>query len=301
MGLLKTQQLLLAILGVQFMTGDEERALTGLVEDISFQRRLLVGADNLLLKMVALSMLGRDLHLYAQMLDVEGFPYDYAALQNILYPPRQDELSLRKALQSEFRASAYLFLEEFPRQDLFASSQTPRESAPWESKIVTFIGFKPNATLNTVFDQILGAERTFAGLDGPEIAAYWKERQQARNDDQSGAITSLIFDWPFNPVGNILTAVSAPNYDQYLARLHDLNGFLRLIELKRIVRRLHIPPNKIELYLQSQPSDLLNPYTSEPMQYDEDRAMFYFEGLSGTEDPHAWRTRVLVHDVVSRP
>ena len=297
--LLKTHRLLIAVLGEQFMSGEDERALAGLANDMLFQRRLLAQADNLLLKMVALTLLGQDIHLYAQMLDVEGFPYDHLAVRKALTKPQPAELSLRPALESEFKASAHLFLHELRRQDVFATSSQPGEgSASWLSKAITSVAFKPNATINTVYDQILGTERKLAGKSAPELAAHWAAG--AQTEEESPGVFRQVFAWPFNPIGNILTSISAPSYKQYLARLYDLQGLLRLAELKRIVRRLHIPSDEIELYIARQRSDLVNPYTLEPMRYDEDDGVLYFEGLSVTGDAHVWRTRLVFYDVVSR-
>ena len=296
--LIKTHRLLIAVLGVQFMSGKDEQALAALAKDILFQRRLLAQADNLLLKMVALTLLGQDIHLYAQMLDVEGFPYDHLAVRKALHKPHPDELSLRTALESEFKASAHLFLFELRRQDVLTKSSQPADgSASWVSKAITLVAFKPNATVNTVYDQILGTERKLAGKSAPELSAYWAASDQSE-EEPAGAFRQ-VFAWPFNPIGNLLTSISAPSYKQYLARLYDLHGLLRLVELKRIVRRLHIASDKVKPYVARQRTGLVNPYTLEPMRYDENRAVMYFEGLSATGDANNWRTRLPLYDIVS--
>ena len=66
-------------------------------------RRLLAETDTLYLKLMALQLLARDLHLYAQVLDISP---------EILEPLTAAERSLQRALESEFRAAAHLLGED---------------------------------------------------------------------------------------------------------------------------------------------------------------------------------------------
>jgi hypothetical protein len=305
--LLATHRLLEAAIGVGFMAGDEAPAVLELVRDLHFQRRLMAGADNLLLKMVALSLFARDVHLYAQMLDVEGFdPSGYPALGAALAPLDEAERSLRKALESELRGSARLFLEDLPGANLFTEAGDPGPDAggpSFAARIVNAIAYKPNATLNRSFAQLLGTAADLGALPPAELARRWHEVKSASEAGRRSGLRPMLahfFNWPFNPVGNILVSIAAPEHQRYVARFHDIDGLLRLAELKRLIRTQRIPADGIDAFLRRQGPELADPYTGDPMRYDASRAVLHFDGLSVDGEESRWRAELALYPTLAR-
>lgn len=309
--LLSIHRLLQASIATRFMSGDEQRAVEELARDLRFQRQLMASADNLLLKMVALTFFGRDLHLYAQMLDAKGFdPSRYDSLMAALGPINDSERSLRKPLESEFRAGAHMLLEGLPAMDLFRAGPLAGDAPPSEggsssssfaSRIVSAVAYKPNLTVNRSFDQLLGADVDLGALPAASFAQRWGK--DGSGDERPEGIEDVIgqfFSWPFNPVGNILIAIAAPEYGHYLARIHDSDGLLRLVELKRLLRAQDIEAGQVDGFLHEHQAELTNPYTGEAMRYDGSREVIFFDGLSVRDESDRWRAEVPLYLVLTR-
>lgn len=298
-GLLDAHQLLIADLIVRFATGDQKQAVTELIADIQFQRRLLGQADNLLIKMTAVSSLTRDVHLVSQLLDAKG---SHAVLDPLilheLKPLTASERSLRRALESEV-AALYQFMKyEFKSEDLSEiSSALSTESGQITkgSKMVMSIALKPNATANDAYETLVVEQLGLERLRGPDLVRRWSARQNTLSSGTTSSNwLSTFFSWPFNPLGNTLQAIAHPRVEHQFARICDLDGLLLLVKLKRRLREQGVEEGQVQGFLDDQSKAFSDSYTNSAMHYNSERKTIGFEGLSVTGEDDRWRTEITI-------
>ncbi len=90
------------------------------------------------------------------------------------------------------------------------------------------------------------------------------------------------FNWSpttlYNPMGKLLVGYSIPAYTDYISRAHDLNGLFYLLKLQ--IEIALSPDQPVEKVISQ--SQYTNPYTLEPMSYNQDAHSIYFECMDKT-------------------
>ena len=99
----------------------------------------------------------------------------------------------------------------------------------------------------------------------------------------------------YNPVGKILNTIAVPPYDNYTARVHNLDGFLRLVSLSLAAKQQSVRAADMPAFLARAQPNLRNPYTSESMLWDANNRTIYFNGMSETHDEELLSKRIGVH------
>lgn len=88
-----------------------------------------------------------------------------------------------------------------------------------------------------------------------------------------------LLRYPYNFSGRVLLSISGPGlYDRYIARIHDLEGVRRALLL---AARMRGAVNGEELL---QESRYANPYTNEPLEWDQATRAVIFVGLDSDDE-----------------
>lgn len=207
---------LLALQAVLLARQGEAAAAAELVEeDIVQLRRQLASSDQLIGKMVWARLLGRDLDLLArlrvdELINAPGHQPELADAERDLLPVLQREFAMKAQGMLALRDSEAL-QRDFPVPGIW-------------------LFFKPRQTVNLMFEPDREvAERS--RLDAATFAQHLEDRRQP-----------ALRPWqqPDNPIGVILANVASPDFNTYLARLHDLQAKLQLFNLLR-----QLPPGKV--------------------------------------------------------
>jgi hypothetical protein len=105
--------------------------------------------------------------------------------------------------------------------------------------------------------------------------------------ERSKGEKSLIgyYDFIHNPIASILVDVGSPVYTDYALKFHDCNGLIRLVQLKRLIKVNHIPPDKIGQFLKDKPKEYGDPYTGQPLKWDAKRKVISFKPVSDKSKP----------------
>ncbi len=84
-----------------------------------------------------------------------------------------------------------------------------------------------------------------------------------------------------NYVGKSLAAAeTADSYlASYVARVHNLEGRMRLVQMQLELYRQHVPAEAIEGYLEQSPAELRDPYLKKPMHWDSATRELWFDGI----------------------
>lgn len=200
--LIKANQLrtLQALMLIDANRGAE--ALQLLEQDIRQLRALLVDADSLIMKMALVNLLGRDLDSLALL-------YQAALLPRPATQPSLStaERAMEAAMRREFALVAHGLAGVV--EDANMASM---DFAPWQLQLL----YKPRMTTNDSLSTYLRIADA-ARLDAQAFA------QGLRGASPTAAAPAL---WRrlLNPVGTVLGEVAVPDFNRYLARLHDLDG-----------------------------------------------------------------------------
>lgn len=99
----------------------------------------------------------------------------------------------------------------------------------------------------------------------------------------------------YNPIGKILNAIAVAPYDSYTARVHNLDGFLRLVSLSLAAKQQSVRAADMPAFLARAQPNLRHPYTNEPMFWDSNNRTIYFNGMGEKHDDELLDKRIGVH------
>jgi hypothetical protein len=281
-------QLLLAKIAMSVKSGKTSDALAMIRRDTVFLRRVAAEGNMLLGKLVAFSLLSSDMRALSEIISMQKLtPADIAVANSILQPLTNQERSLAGAFQFEARYNRNL-LSIMARDGNTSILQGP--SGPENSTgagVVSRLGrqlfrlfFKPNATFNS-------AGRTFIdvvaldAMKGPDYVAGLKERKGLTT---GGDRPRIRLDMLYNPVGKFIINSALPGFYRYSSRGHNLEGLMRLVALKVLLKEKAVPDSQIEQFLGTAGPRYADPYTSKPLQWDGKKRCIYFNGMNNDFD-----------------
>ena len=248
-------------IALRYMTGDPAVALIELNNDIAFLRNLLSQADTFILKMVALSMLKHDLYLFASLMDTR--PEEIYLFDEIPFLTEQ-ESSIEEPVKYEFRMNVKLAREIKANPKLITDDL---DIPTW----LPFPLYKVNHSINmihAILEYNLNKSRLSAGK-------YNKKQKSAR--DENSMFKPGWLSYLYNPVGCILFSISMPDFSKYIIRIHDMNGLISMVNLKRNIKRGSLGSDDIEEYLNQAKDRYFNPYTEQSIDWNPGEQTLSFQ------------------------
>lgn len=227
--------------------------LTALGSDMRFWRRVLIQGDSIISKMIATAALRNDLQYLSEFMQSKTFTkLQKSLIQELLVTLNSDELNIAEAILGEGR----VFASEFNHA---------------EKNWLTRMAFQNNATLNLNYFYAIKPNVELAKLSSIRLA---KALAQVRFDNQSPLTWSPSSLYNF--IGKALVATAHPLMQDYIARVHDLNGMILLVQLQLSLKET--PKDAIESTVKHSP--IRNPYTNEAMQWNQTEATLQFACLA---------------------
>lgn len=269
------------------LRGNPSLALRQLYDDTLFWRRILVETRGLVGKMIAVASIKRNTQITSEI--VARYPTDKTTLALVtqaVLPLTDQERDLTKVYRNEF-ASTMHFFATVPTEKLAQCTTESIYDCAIDKLTRTFL-FKPNATINQNFESI-GRIAARSKLSAAEFLKDTKENLASDHNDWD-----WLSSWHFayNPIGKILNAIAEPAYANYTARIHNLDGFLRLVSLSLAVKQQSVRDTDMQMFLAHESPNLRNPYTNEPMLWDADNRTIYFYGISEKRDEELLGKRI---------
>lgn len=273
------------------LRGNPLLALRELREDTEFWRRTLAETRSLIGKMLAVAAIQRNAQLTSEI--VARYPTDKNTLAlgtQAVLPLTDVERDLTKVYRNEFAIHMYLFGIVSAEQSTPCTTEFIYDCAV--DKLTRTFLFKPHASTNLSFErfsEIAARSR----LPAMEFLKGTKERLASDQYGWKWWLSSWHF--AYNPIGKILNAIAEPAYANYTVRIHNLDGFLRLVSLSLAARQQSVRDADMPLFLARASSNLRNPYTNESMLWDADNRTIYFFGMSEKYDDELLGKRIGVH------
>jgi hypothetical protein len=81
-----------------------------------------------------------------------------------------------------------------------------------------------------------------------------------------------------NPTGKILVSVAEIEYEKYIERKFDTDGYVRLVALQLKIASEHIPSTDVPDLLNKSAPEWGDPYTLKPMAWDVANGEIVFQG-----------------------
>lgn len=281
----------LSSIAVSYMKGDKKEAIARLERDMRFYRSMLAQADTLIAKLVFVTWLKRDIHFYSQLMDTEKDMSDTLnkSVEKII-PLNLQERSLRPALKYEVKANLDMALaspayalstykeENDPgSEDFFENAVRDIlvQTTPQERKRSMTWLFKDNATIKSYY-KIYECNSKMSEM---EIRDFPANKGRCENS------LTRCCDYIHNPIGTILASIAASAYSDCQLRLHDADGLIRLVQLKRLIRLNKVPADKIEQFLKDNSIKYGDPYSGLTMKWDAERKVISFRPFNEKSMP----------------
>ena len=246
---------------LRYMTEEPAAALIELKNDMAFLRRLISLADTMIIKMVALSMLKHDLYIFASLMDTRPTEiYLFNAVPFLTEPER----SFEEAIKYEFRMNANLANEIKTYPQLITGDIGVPAWLP-------FPLYRVNHSINMIHTALANS------LHKSRLSAI--EFNQLSNSDHND-IREFKPGWMsymYNPIGCILFSISIPDFNKYIIRIHDMDGLISMINLKRHIKHENLGPGDVEKYLKQAKNRYFNPYTGQNMDWNPGEQSLSFQ------------------------
>ncbi len=248
-------------IALRYMTKKPAAALIELKNDMAFLRGLISQADTMIIKMVALSMLKHDLYLYASLMDTR--PEEIYLFDEI---PSLTELerSIEEPIKYEFRMNMSLAheIKTYPKLitvDLGVPAWLP------------FPLYRVNHSINMIHAAL---ENT---LHKSRLSASEFNQQPFSVQNDNREFKPGWLSYMYNPIGCILFSISIPDFNKYIIRIHDMDGLISMINLKRNIKRENLGPGDIEKYLKQAKNKYFNPYTGQNIDWNPGEQTLSFQ------------------------
>ena len=238
-------------------------ALSALEEDIRFWRMVLGGSRRLVNKMAALAALYRDLRLLSEIVASHEIDGDLAGrIAAVAVPLSAEEKDLSPAIRGECANILELL------------SRAKGDAGGGNAWLV-----KENATKNDLFRRCRDEIGVYS-LRADEWLAQRDLRQKNMAKRKNPA-----FSFPhsfYNPVGKLLVAIVYPDFMTYPGRVHNLDGYLAMVNVQLGMELQSVPSADIPPFLEDVCPPHCDPFTLKPFAWDgKDGTLSFPDPLSG--------------------
>ena len=242
--------------------------LQGYVNNAMFSRKLLRESNSLISHMVAISMMQRDTRILSELMT--KYPEIATKYSAQLMPMFETVSTAEYNLEKSFKNERDMSLQVMSNLKHATAKDVSNNSSLIKNTLISIftLGFQPNATANLFYDwgtlRLELAQAKASQLD--EV----KEKSRNKHKDLLG----IGYGWFYikNPVGKILASIAEPEYENYIERQHDLDGYLKMLKMQLDVLADVVAKDK------TSGIKVHDPYTQKLMQYDVDTGVLTFEG-----------------------
>ena len=276
--------------------GRDAAGLAKIAAGIAYHRQLLAGSSGLLTRMISVSMLRRELQVLSELIERKPAlaQSQRKLFQRLLAPLTPQENDLRPAIAVEARSLAtmlQLMPEMMKRQGGGKPGFMGGLSETWAARFI----YLPNASIN----RLTPYWSAIAGLGHGSAATYEQRKQQFAQSPTGQRKWSGGVEWNYvrNPMGKILAGIALPEMGTYIERVHDLDGYIRLVSLQVAIRAEQVAPAAIGEFADKAVPEMCDPYTGMPMGWDAASSSLWFVGhqrapSNPVAEPKTYRVRL---------
>jgi hypothetical protein len=268
-----TNRLMLLSFAQEANAGRMDAVLDGLKRDIGYWRLVLKESNELITKLVAVSIIKTDYLFLSELISRNKI--DPAHLQiagSLMGPLEPDEVDMSGAMRREFEFTMN-GIRAIKDSFLQMKSGNEKESR-W--KIILWPFLKVNASTNIIYPshkKLAGA----AALPAKDLVSESRKWEGTKKLKLGlNAFYNFVGAIMHKPIGDLENLKYLP----YLTRVHDLDGLIRLVSLQFSAKRQGITYANMDAFFKKADVRYSNPYTGAPMKWDAGEKCLYFESLS---------------------
>jgi hypothetical protein len=265
-------RLMLLSLAREANAGRIDAALNSLARDIDYWRLVLKESNELISKLVSIALVKSDYLFLSDLISHNKVGRgQQRAVERLLDGLTREELDMSGTMRREFRFTMHQIRDI--KRSFFRKKQDGKRKFDAEVFLLPF--FKVNASINIIYPSRKKLVEA-AKLTGHQLAAEsreWEETKKAKLGLSAiYNFVGAILHYPMGDRENI-------TYLPYLARVHDLDGLIRLVAIRSQAARQKIPLRTLDRFVQTIDARYSNPYTGTPMKWDGQKKSLYFESL----------------------
>lgn len=256
-------ELVLATIARDAAHGHVAPAIEALAVDTRYWRTVLADTRMLLTKAVAVSYLVGNYHLLAEMIAaVPLSPAEMEIVQALLVSLSPAERSMTEPMRWEFAVYGDYadMIKRSIREGLQGednSKNTPMRAAlAWLAEPLV----QRNATRNMVYRHHMAVA---AVAVAPTI-----EFDARRNALAAEHASKFHWHYLYNPLGKFMFHIGEPLWLPYVARVHDLDGYIQLVRLQLALKQAKVASSDVPTFLETSDASIRDPYTGLPMEWD---------------------------------
>jgi hypothetical protein len=239
-------------------------------KDIVFWRMLLSNGNSLIDKMVAVASLWADMQTISDYLKTNTSLSNEQRkqLNQLLKPLTKDEIDINEAFQFE---------EKVFYNSLRTINPSELSTALGTSSTPMFWFIQPNATLNDYHEYFVKPLAELNLLSAEDFAKTINKSTAGEKSccfEEIDSLTNISPSNLYNVGGKMLLSSMLFRAQDYIARVHDLNGVIDLVRLQVQVANTDLP---IIEFLGA--SSIKQPYNKQPMNYDKETNLLGFDCL----------------------
>ncbi len=261
--------------------GRVDEAFGILLDDLAFWRRLQPGRQMLIEKMVKAAQVNADLQILSELISRYGVPRKRERQIATVLEPLTDR---ERDMVAVMRTEALMMDSMRDRALLLANANVEGWAMGRLGAYLAMPFYQPNATFNR-YAHAWAFQMEMARVPPANFVEQLAAHEQRFKDSFSN-VQLHWYDW-YNPIGKLFFAIGSPgSFAKFPARMHDLDGLMRLVALQAQIKQRAIPDSKIEGYLEKAGPEYHDPYTNKPMRWNAEKRSLWFEGYgSGEKKP----------------
>ena len=239
-----------------FVNNTSEQFIQDFTTDMKFWRMVLEKGHLMITKMVAVASINNGIAAMSEAINTQVFtPNQLVQIQQNLQRLNDDEKAMAPVFEYEFKGGIQWY-------------EAAEQSGEFKY-LKVFDFFQLSATHNMAY-LLTKPLREMAELDA-------KTFHQFVNSEKFSRAFERPFKWSptslYNPTGKLLMVDTLSAYSDYIARIHDLDGMLALLNLQiESALKPQQPTNEVVAQ-----SVHVNPYTLNPFSYDSSKHKVFFE------------------------
>jgi ribosomal protein S17E len=238
-----------------------------LSKDLSFWRIILENNNLLITKMVAIAAIHNDIQISAYVIQSGDLSTNQILnIQQNISLLNQKERDMLNNMQFEIKSVMSNF---YNMLDDYSILNKPNN---YLDQFFYHPLYQPQASINQFFTVNLKSINQINALESPAFYQAFKKEEWSYQPEFKSPISL------YNPSGKLVVKLGSGTYKDYLARVHDLNAMLVLLNL-RIELALNNDQNITSVVNNSNHK---NPYTNQPFDYDPEAQTIGFDCLDKT-------------------
>ncbi len=271
-------RLRLILIVANYQGGNEADALAELASDLKFSRLVMRESGLLIDRLIAMALARESLHAYSQLVDSDNRDTRVFSEIESISELTQSERNLSRALKGELNFQRSILKEMgSPSYDEFNDNDF--DDGYFLDPFIFKKGLPVRVNRNINRSQAYMEQLLMLGSLPPSEFA-----ERSAHLEQKSYSNVTILAKLYDPLFTVLWLGSLPELSQYMTQNHDLNGLIRLLKLKALIKKQGVSKENIDAFITTSPYASAYPDEDNSIYWDPGAQALRYDSVSGEED-----------------